>query len=138
MNGLQHQRGHSRLDAIKQACYPGHVAKSDIHPAQAHQNKEGRQDKKRAGHDAAPGAVHQPANVSGELLRLGARQQHAVVQGVKKTPLRYPAFFFHQFAVHDGNLTRRAAKADETQTQPEFEGVSERNRGLHAVYLDKR
>ena len=39
----------------------------------------------------APGAVHQPADVGRELLRLRAGQHHAVVQRVQEAPLADPA-----------------------------------------------
>ena len=58
-------------------------------------------------------------------LRLGAGQQHAVVQRVQETPLADPAALLHQFAVHDGNLPGRAAKAEEAELEPESQGFAE-------------
>ena len=68
--------------------------------------------------------MHQPADVSGELLRLRARQHHAVIERVQKTLLGNPALLLNQFAVHDRNLPRRSAKTDETQLKPEAQCVA--------------
>ena len=45
-------------------------------------------DEQPAGHDAAERAVHQPADIGRELLRLRARQQHAVVERVQEPASR--------------------------------------------------
>jgi hypothetical protein len=44
----------------------------------------------------APGAVHQPADVGGELLRLWSGQQHAVVERVQEAAFADPAPFLDQ------------------------------------------
>ena len=119
MHCLQHNRRHRRLDAVQQSSDPRHIAKGHIHPAQRDQDKQRGQHKQDTGHDTAPGAVHQPADVGGQLLRLGSGQQHAVVQGVQKTGFRDPALLLHQLAVHDGNLPGRTTKADKAQLEPE-------------------
>ena len=46
---------------------------------------------KRAGDEPALGLVQQPADVDGELLRLGAGQEHAVVERVQEPRLADPA-----------------------------------------------
>ena len=66
--------------------------------------------KNAPGDDAAPRAVHQPADVDGELLRLGAGQQHAVVERVQEALLAEPAPALDQLAVHDRDLPGRAAE----------------------------
>ncbi len=53
----------------------------------------------------------QPTDVDGKLMRLGPRQQHAIVERMQEPPLADPAFFFHQDSVHDRDLSRRTAKA---------------------------
>ena len=55
-------------------------------------------------------AVHQPADVDGELLRLGAGQQHAVVERVQEPLLADPAAPLDQLAVHDRDLACRPAE----------------------------
>ena len=69
---LQNDSCHGRLDTRKQPRYQRRAAKGHIDPRQADQDKQRRQHKQNPGHDAAPCAVHQPAQVSGQLLRLRA------------------------------------------------------------------
>jgi hypothetical protein len=69
--------------------------------------------------------VQKPADVRGELRGFGSREQHAIVQGVKKSSFADPAFFLDQFGVHDGDLTGRPAEADEAEFQPEAKGLGE-------------
>ena len=70
-------------------------------------------------------SVHEPADVDGELLRLGAGQQHAVVERVQEALLADPAAPLDQLAVHDGDLSRRAAEGDEAELDPEAERLRE-------------
>ncbi len=82
------------------------IAKSDVEP---------RQDNQGAGNNAAPGPVHQPADISGQLLRLRARQQHAVIERMQKTSLGNPASLFDPLLVHDRNLASRSTETFETE-----------------------
>ena len=124
--GREHDdRGDGRLDAVEQPGDGRHVAIGHVHPGQADQDEERRQHEEPAGDDAAPGAMHEPADVGGQLLRLRARQQHAVVQRVQEPVLRNPAAPLDEFLMHDGNLPGRAAEADEAQLQPEDERLRE-------------
>ena len=75
--------------------------------------------------DAAPGAVHQPADVGGQLLRLRPRQQHAVVERVQVAVFRDPAPALDQLLMHHRDLPGRAAEADETQLEPILESLSQ-------------
>ena len=68
-----------------------------------------------ASHYPAPSTVHQPTQVSGQLLGFRAWQQHAVIQGMQKTLLGNPAVTLNQFLMHDGDLPGWPAKTDETQ-----------------------
>lgn len=67
--------------------------------------------------------MHQPADIGGELLGFRAGQDHAVVQRMQETPLGNPVPAFDQFLVHNGNLTGRAAEADETEFEPKDGGL---------------
>jgi hypothetical protein len=69
--------------------------------------------------------VHQPADVDGELLRLGAGQEHAVVERVQEPFFGEPAAALDQLAVHDGDLARRAAETDEAELDPEAKRLGE-------------
>ena len=62
--------------------------------------------------------MQQPPQVSGKLLSLGPRQQHAVVQGVEKSLLGNPSAAVYKLLMHECYLTCGAAKADEAQLQP--------------------
>ena len=62
--------------------------------------------------------MHEPANVSGKLLRLGAGQQHAVVQCMEKSLLGNPSLLLDEDAMHDGDLSRRSTKAQERNSNP--------------------
>jgi hypothetical protein len=128
-HSMQHDGGHRWFDAIEQTGHQGHIAIGHINAAERNQDEQRGQHKQRARHHATPGAVHQPADVGGELLGLGAGQQHAVVEGVQKALFGDPAFLLHQLAVHDGNLPRGPAKADEAQLEPELQGFAEGNGG---------
>ena len=51
------------------------------------------------GNKTAYGPMHEPANVSGKLLRLGAGQQHAVVQCMEKPLLGNPPLLLDEDAM---------------------------------------
>ncbi len=119
VGGLCHQRGDSRLYAIEETCNDGHVTMGHIQPRQRNDEKEGRQNKKNAGQHTAPGPVQQPAQIGGQLLRFRPGQQHAIVEGVQKALFGDPPAAVNQLLMHEGDLTGRAAKADEPQLQPE-------------------
>ncbi len=70
--------------------------------------------------------VEQPADVGGELLRLRAGQEHAVVEGVQEPVLGNPAPALHELLMHDGNLPRGPPEADEAKLQPEGKRFAER------------
>ena len=69
------------------AAIDRHVAVAGIDVAERHDGDDAGQDEQPAGHDAAERAVHQPADIGRELLRLGPGQQHAVVERVQKPAL---------------------------------------------------
>jgi hypothetical protein len=73
----------------------------------------------------APRLVQEPTDVSGQLLRLRAGQEHAVIERVQETRLADPVSLLHQFGVHDGDLAGRAAETDKAQFEPEPEGFAE-------------
>ncbi|MNM34316.1 hypothetical protein D3C81_449610 [compost metagenome] len=125
MSGLHHDGRHRRLDPVEQTGHHRHITEGDIHPGQRDQEEQRRQHKQHAGNHAAPGAVHQPTDVGRQLLRLGAGQQHAVVQRVQETSLGDPASAFDQFLVHDRNLSRRPAETDEAELEPESKGFAQ-------------
>ncbi|MNF83274.1 hypothetical protein D3C84_655950 [compost metagenome] len=125
MSRLHHNCRHRRLDPIKQTGHYRHVTEGDVYPGQGDQNEQRRQHKQHASNHAAPGSVHQPADVSRQLLRLWAGQQHAIVERVQKAPLGDPAPPFDQLLVHDRNLPGRPAETDEAELDPEAQGFAQ-------------
>ena len=84
-------------------------------------------DKQPAGDDAAQRAMHQPADIGRELLRLRSRQQHAIIERVQKSTFRNPMFLVDQDAVHHRNLGRRTAEAQERDLEPDPKRLVERD-----------
>ena len=71
--------------------------------------------------------MHQPAEISRQLLRFWSRQNHAEVEGMKESTFGDPAASFDQLFMHDRDLTGGPAEADESQFQPESQCFPERN-----------
>lgn len=121
MCGLHHDGGHCGLDAVEEAGDQRHLAESDIHPRQDNQNQQRGQHEQHTGHNAAPSPMHQPADIRSQLLRLGARKHHAVIECMQEAPFGDPAPVLDQLLMHDRNLPGWTTKADETHLQPEGE-----------------
>ena len=68
--------------------------------------------------------MHEPTDVGGELLRFGARQNHAKVERMQEPALGDPALGIDQVAMHDRDLSRRTAEADAAQLEPIANGFS--------------
>ena len=66
---LHHDGGDSRLDAKKQTRDPRHIPPCDVHPRQRDEHEQRRQHKKSPRHHPAPALVHEPTDVSHQLLR---------------------------------------------------------------------
>ena len=103
----------------------GRLAEGGVEPAQRHDRDDAGQDEQPAGDEAAARAVQQPADIGGELLRLRAGQQHAVVERVQEAALGDPALLLDQDAVHDRDLAGRPAEAQERDAQPDAERLGE-------------
>src|SRR5262245_56192114 len=73
--------------------------------------------------------MHEPADVSRELLSFRTREQHAIVQCVQETLLGHPALLFDQNAMHDRDLTGGSTKASASHAQPSPECFAQ----CHAV-----
>jgi hypothetical protein len=125
-HGLDHDRQNGRLEAEEQRRDHGHVAPGGVHVAQRHDGDDAGNDEQHAGHDAAERAMHQPADIGRELLRLGARQQHAVVERVQEPFFRDPALLLDQDAVHDRDLAGGTAEAQAGDAKPGVEGLAQR------------
>ena len=125
MSGVQDDRGDRGLEAVEHAGDERHIAEAEVDPRERDQDEQRRQHEQTAGHDAAPRTVHEPADVRRELLRLGAGQQHAVVQRVQEALLADPAPALDELRVHDRDLSRGSAEADEAELQPETQCFAE-------------
>ena len=79
----------------------------------------------KPGDQAASHTVQLPADVDGELQRLGARQQHAEVERAGEMTLVEPAPPLDHLAVHDRDLAGGPAERDEAELQPEARGFAE-------------
>ena len=90
-DGIRDDGKHRGLEPIKYRRDPRHIAIGGVNETQSPQNEHRRDDKERAGHNAAPGFVQKPAAVDGELLRLGSGQEHAKIQRMQKARLADPA-----------------------------------------------
>ncbi len=84
---MQHDGGDRGLDAVEHSRDCRHLSIGHVYPRQRDQNEERWQDEQRAGDDPTPGTVHEPADVGGELLRLGTGQHHAIVERVQEAAL---------------------------------------------------
>ena len=104
-----------------------------IDDAQRHDGDNTRQDEQSARHQAAGGAMHQPADIGCKLLRLGSGQQHAVVERVQKTIVRKPTPPVDQLAVHDGDLPRGPAERNPAELHPEAQRLPERHTAAGSV-----
>ncbi len=68
MGGLDDNSRHCGLDAVEQARNQRHITESDIYPGQGDQDEQRGQHKQGPGDNPAPGPVHQPADIGGQLL----------------------------------------------------------------------
>ena len=125
--GLQYDREYRGLEPEKQRDDDRHIAPGRVDVAQRHDGDDAGNDKKPAGDDAAERAMHQPADIGRKLLRLGARQQHAIVERMQEPPLRHPALLLDQDAMHDRDLTGGAAEAEPRDLQPGQERLAQRD-----------
>ncbi len=116
--GVQHDRDDRRLDAVEDSGDRGNVAVGHVQPRQRDEHDERGQHEQRARDDAAPRPVHEPSDVGRELLRLGAGQDHAVVERVQEALLRDPALRIDEIVMHDRDLAGGSAETDEAELQP--------------------
>ena len=110
---------HGGFQAEEQRLDIADIAEGGIDVAQAHDGDDAGQDEEAARHQPARSSVHQPADIGRKLLRLGARQQHAVVQCMQETALGDPVLLLDQDAMHHRDLARGPAKAQAGDPEPD-------------------
>ena len=122
---LEHDGEHGGLEAEEQGRDDADLAEQGVDDAERHDRDDAGQDEQHAGDHAAERAVHEPADVGGELLRLGAGQEHAVVQGMQEPVLADPALLLDDDAVHDRDLAGGSAEAEQRDARPDPERLAE-------------
>ena len=122
---LQHERDDGGLEAHQHASHRGQLAMRGVDPGQHEQQHDRRQHEGQPGDQAATHTVQLPADVDGELHRLGTGQQHAEVERPRELRLVHPAAALDQLAMHDCDLPGGAAEGDQPELDPEPCGVRE-------------
>src|SRR5450759_3852767 len=69
--------------------------------------------------------MQQPAQIGGELLRLRAGQQHAEIERMQEPRFVDPLFLVDHDAMHQGDLSGRAAEIDAVDLQPDLERLGD-------------
>ena len=110
--GEPHDGNHQRARHLENRTYHIGIGPRHVQRRQSHHDHRARQDEEPPSHQSAPEAMHPPADVRGELLRLGARDHLAERQRVKELLLRDPPPPIHDLVMHQGDLT---GGAPETQ-----------------------
>jgi hypothetical protein len=126
-HGFDDDRQNGRLQTKESSRHIADLAPFSVNDAESHQRDDSGQDEQAARHQAAARAMHQPADVRGELLRLGSGQKHAVVERMQEPTFRHPSFFFDENAVHDRDLPGGTAEAQRSDTEPDAKGFAHRN-----------
>ena len=116
---LQHDRQHRWFERPEHCHQQRQLAKKHIDAGKGDQQQHRGGQEQAAGDQSTGDAMHQPAQIGGQLDGLWARQHHAVIERMEITPLREPVAPLHQLAMHQGDLTRWATKAHQAQLQPE-------------------
>jgi hypothetical protein len=70
--------------------------------------------------------MHEPAQISCQLLRFRTRQKRAEVQSVQKPALADPMAFVNHLPVQQGNLPGRTAERQQSYFQPHPERSTKR------------
>ena len=83
--------------------------------------KRARQHEKKAGGETAKRAVKPPADIGGELHRLGTGKEHAEIQRMQKALLRDPPPLIDEQAMHERDLAGRPAEGQDADPAPEGE-----------------
>jgi hypothetical protein len=124
---LGDDRQHRGRDAGEERRDRRGLAEGDVDRRQAKEGHDAGNDEQDPGDQAATKAVEQPADVDGELLCLGAGQQHAVVQGVQESLLADPALLVDEHPLHDGDLSGRPAEGLQRDGKPRPHRFAERH-----------
>ena len=108
--GLDHQHQHGAFQAEEKPGHERQMPQGDEGQRQAQHDQRPGQDEEQPRHQPAHNAMHQPAEISGKLLRLRPRQQRAEIERVQKAPLAHPFQLVDDDPVHEGDLPSRPAE----------------------------
>jgi len=100
-----------RLEAEKQALQQSQILKTGVKGRQTEDDAKTRKYEQRTGDNPAAGPMQKPSDIGCQLLRLRARQKHAVIERMQETAFGYPAFFINQDLVHQRDLPCRSTEA---------------------------
>jgi hypothetical protein len=125
---LDHDGYDHGLHPVEQTVDRWHVGVGYRQVREQEQDEDRRYYEEGAGHDATKRPVQPPANVGGDLLRLGTGQEHAEVQRPEVLLLGDPALLLDKLPVHDRDLPGRTPEVDEPQLYPEPERLPEPHR----------
>ena len=131
--GLDDNRQHGGFHAEENRFNPRQVAKGGVEHGKRQHDERARQHEQQSRHQSAPDAMQAPARIGGELHGFRPRQQHAEIEGREKLLLAEPFALIDDFAVHEGDLARRAAKGEAADAGPDFRGFGEG--GIHGFTL---
>ena len=112
---------HRRLDAEKGRLDQGDLAEKGISDAERENDDGARQHEQEAGGKPSGRTMEAPADIGGELHRLGTGQEHAEVQCVQERLRRNPAALIDQKPMHQRNLACRTAERQDADLGPQRE-----------------
>ena len=141
---LDDDRQDRRLHTDEQGLDRRQLAERGIDHRQRQHHQRAGDDEQQARRQPAPDPMQPPADVGGKLHGFRPRQQHAEVERVEIARLVDPLALLHQHAVHERDLSRRAAEREEADPGPNAERLAEgrgpgapdgnrRNRVVHVI-----
>ncbi len=127
---LDDDHEHGGLDAEKGRFHQRDLAEVCVSDGEREHDRGTGQHEEKAGGETADRPVEPPADVSGELHRLGAGKQHAKVKRMQEALFRNPAPLIDDEAMHQGDLSGGAAEGQEADFAPERERLGKAWLGL--------
>ncbi len=131
--GLDDDGEHGGFDAEEKTLDEADILITGVEDAENQDDSSARQDEQNTRHQSAQCPVQQPADIGRKLLRLGSRQQHAVVQRVQEPGLADPPLLVDQDAVHHRDLAGRSAETEQRDPKPDAECLTERDVSICVV-----
>ena len=120
---FHHQHQHRALQAKEKRRHNRYITQGCVDDGKRQHHCRTRQDEQQPRHQAAAHAMHQPAEIGCQLLRLWPRQQHAEIERMEKTRIGYPMALFHHFTMHHRNLRRRPTEGQQTNAEPHAQSL---------------